>query len=115
MPDIEVLIPDIGDFADVPVIEIHVAPGDTVTAEDPLVTLESDKATMDVPAPAAGTVSELRVGVGDLVSAGSPILMLQADSQEAGPAGNGSTRTPAPPPANRLATAHPAAYTSGSR
>ena len=56
MADIEVRIPDIGNFADVPVIEIHVAPGDTVAPEDPLVTLESDKATLDVPAPAAGTV-----------------------------------------------------------
>ena len=52
----EIRIPDIGDFHDVPVIEIHVAPGDTVAAEDPLVTLESDKATLDVPAPVAGTV-----------------------------------------------------------
>ncbi len=51
----EVRVPDIGDFTDVPVIEIHVAIGDTVAAEDPLVTLESDKATMDVPAPSAGT------------------------------------------------------------
>ena len=61
----EIRIPDIGDFTDVPIIEIHVAPGDTVAPEDPLVTLESDKATMDVPSPAAGTVGELRVAVGD--------------------------------------------------
>ena len=54
----EVSVPDLGDFADVPVIEIHVAPGDVVSNEDPLVTLESDKATMDIPSPAAGTVSE---------------------------------------------------------
>ena len=72
----EVSVPDLGDFADVPVIEIHVAPGDVVSDEDPLITLESDKATMDVPSPAAGTVSELRVKVGDLVSRGSPILLL---------------------------------------
>jgi pyruvate dehydrogenase E2 component (dihydrolipoyllysine-residue acetyltransferase) len=72
----EVSVPDLGDFADVPVIEIHVAPGDVVNDEDPLITLESDKATMDVPSPAAGTVSELRVKVGDLVSRGSPILLL---------------------------------------
>jgi pyruvate dehydrogenase E2 component (dihydrolipoamide acetyltransferase) len=72
----EVSVPDLGDFADVPVIEIHVAAGDVVSAEDPLITLESDKATMDVPSPAAGTVSELRVKVGDLVSRGSPILVL---------------------------------------
>jgi pyruvate/2-oxoglutarate dehydrogenase complex dihydrolipoamide acyltransferase (E2) component len=54
--EIEVRVPDIGDFIDVPVIEIHVSPGDEVAAEDPLVTLESDKATMDVPAPRAGVV-----------------------------------------------------------
>jgi pyruvate/2-oxoglutarate dehydrogenase complex dihydrolipoamide acyltransferase (E2) component len=53
---LEVKVPDIGDFKDVPIIEIHVKPGDTVKAEDPLVTLESDKATMDVPSPAAGVV-----------------------------------------------------------
>jgi pyruvate dehydrogenase E2 component (dihydrolipoamide acetyltransferase) len=72
----DVSVPDLGDFADVPVIEIHVAPGDVVSNEDPLVTLESDKATMDIPSPAAGTVRELRVKVGDLVSRGSPILSL---------------------------------------
>ena len=68
---IEVAVPDLGDFADVPVIEVHVTAGDTVAAEDPLITLESDKATMDVPAPAAGTVSEVRVAVGDRVSPGT--------------------------------------------
>ena len=72
----EVTVPDLGDFAEVPVIEIHVAAGDVVSNEDPLVTLESDKATMDIPSPAAGTVRELRVKVGDLVSRGSPILLL---------------------------------------
>ena len=75
----EVSVPDLGDFADVPVIEIHVAPGDVVHNEDPLVTLESDKATMDIPSPAAGTVRELRVKVGDLVSRGSPILSLDTE------------------------------------
>ena len=75
----EVTVPDLGDFADVPVIEIHVAPGDVVHNEDPLVTLESDKATMDIPSPAAGTVRELRVKVGDLVSRGSPILSLDTE------------------------------------
>jgi dihydrolipoamide dehydrogenase len=79
MADIEVRIPDIGDFNDVPVIEIHVAPGDVVAVEDPLVTLESDKATLDVPAPVAGTVGEIRVGVGDLVSEGTTIVTLQAE------------------------------------
>ena len=75
----EVSVPDLGDFADVPVIEIHVAPGDVVHNEDPLVTLESDKATMDVPSPAAGTVRELRVKVGDQVSRGAPILLLDTE------------------------------------
>ena len=60
-----------------PIIEVHVKPGDAVNAEDPLITLESDKATMDVPAPAAGTVEEVLVKVGDKVSEGTPILMLQ--------------------------------------
>jgi dihydrolipoamide dehydrogenase len=75
---IEVRVPDIGDFSDVPVIELLVAPGDTVAVEEPLITLESDKATMDVPAPVAGTVKELRVAVGDRVSEGSVILLLEA-------------------------------------
>jgi pyruvate dehydrogenase E2 component (dihydrolipoamide acetyltransferase) len=72
----EVSVPDLGDFTDVPVIEIHVAAGDVVSAEDPLITLESDKATMDIPAPAAGTVRELRVQIGDRVSKGTPLLVL---------------------------------------
>ena len=70
-------VPDIGDFTDVPVIEILVSPGDSVQAEDPLVTLESDKATMDVPAPFAGTVKQLQVQVGDRVSEGSRLLTLE--------------------------------------
>ncbi len=80
MADItEVSVPDLGDFSDVPVIEIHVAPGDVVNNEDPLITLESDKATMDIPSPAAGTVRELRVKVGDLVSQGAPIVLLDTE------------------------------------
>ncbi len=81
----EVSVPDLGDFAEVPVIEIHVAAGDVVSAEDPLVTLESDKATMDIPSPAAGTVRELRVKVGDLVSRGSPILLLDTGGTDVEP------------------------------
>ena len=75
---IEIAVPDIGDFKDVPVIEVHVKPGDTVAAEEPLITLESDKASMDVPAPQAGTVAELRVKLGDRVNQGSVILLLEA-------------------------------------
>jgi pyruvate dehydrogenase E2 component (dihydrolipoamide acetyltransferase) len=82
----EVKVPDIGSFDDVPIIEVHVSPGDKVNAEDPLVTLESDKATMDVPAPAAGSVAEVLVKVGDTVSEGSPILMLHP--------GDGAVTTP---------------------
>jgi pyruvate dehydrogenase E2 component (dihydrolipoamide acetyltransferase) len=80
-------VPDIGDFTDVPVIEILVSPGDSVQAEDPLVTLESDKATMDVPAPFAGTVKQLQVKVGDRVSEGSRLLTLEPAG------GNGSQPT----------------------
>ena len=74
---ISVEVPDIGDFDDVPVIEIHVAAGDTVAVDDPLLTLESDKATMDVPAPFAGVVRELQVVVGDRVSQGTPLLTME--------------------------------------
>ena len=75
----EVRVPDIGDFQEVPVIEVLVGPGDSVKEEDALVTLESDKATMDVPAPNNGVVKELNVGVGDTVSQGSLLLTLQAE------------------------------------
>src|SRR5436309_7192881 len=78
MSTIDVKVPDIGDFSDVPVIEVFVKPGDAVKVEDSLVTLESDKATMDVPSPVAGTVKELRVKVGDKVSEGSVVLTLES-------------------------------------
>ena len=70
-------MPDIGDFKDVPIIEILVKEGDAINAEDPLLTLESDKATMEVPAPAGGTVEKILVKVGDKVSEGTPILMFK--------------------------------------
>jgi pyruvate dehydrogenase E2 component (dihydrolipoamide acetyltransferase) len=73
----EVLVPDIGDFKDIPVIEVLVKPGDQVKAEDSLITLESDKATMEVPAPFDGTVKDLRINVGDNVSEGTVILSLE--------------------------------------
>jgi pyruvate dehydrogenase E2 component (dihydrolipoamide acetyltransferase) len=75
---IEVKVPDIGDFKDIPVIEVLVKPGDRVNAEDSLVTLESDKATMEVPSPAAGVVKDLKVKVGDKVSEGALVLTLEA-------------------------------------
>src|ERR687886_1283615 len=84
MPDVrEVTVPDIGDFADVPVIEVLVSPGDSVAPEDPLVTLESDKATMDVPAPFGGVVQELKVSVGDTVAEGTLLLSLAVDADQA--------------------------------
>jgi len=87
MSTIEVKVPDIGDFKDVPVIEVFVKSGDTVKAEDSLVTLESDKATMDVPSPSAGLVKELKVKVGDKISEGSVIVLLDAAAAPApGPA-----------------------------
>ena len=92
----EVVVPDIGDFSDVPIIEVLVSPGDTVSPEDPLVTLESDKATMDVPAPFAGTVAELKVGVGDTVSEGSPLLTLSVDGNGAQPSGQAAATPTAP-------------------
>ena len=88
----EVRVPDIGDFDDVPVIEILVSVGDSVEVEDPLVTLESDKATMDVPAPSAGVVSGLSVSVGDRVSEGSLLLTLDGAASEAA---SGSETAPA--------------------
>src|SRR5438874_1931100 len=96
MSTIEVKVPDIGDFKDVPVIEVFVKPGDAVKAEDSLVTLESDKATMDVPAPSAGVVKELKVKVGDKVSEGSVILTLEA----AGAAGKAEAKAEAAAPAS---------------
>jgi len=91
---IEVKVPDIGDFKDVPVIELLVKPGDTVKKDDSLVTLESDKATMEVPAPQAGTVKELRVKIGDKVSEGTAILVLE---------GGDTKPAPAPTPAQKAA------------
>ncbi len=85
---IEVKVPDIGDYKNIPVIEVLVKAGDTVKAEDPLVTLESDKSTMDVPSPAAGVVKEIKLKVGDKVSAGVLVLTLEA--------GGAAAATPAP-------------------
>src|SRR6201987_4856803 len=81
---IEIKVPDIGDFENVPVIDVLVHPGDRVKTEDPLITLESDKASMDVPSPIDGVVKELKVKVGDRVSEGSLILVAEAEAQPAG-------------------------------
>jgi pyruvate dehydrogenase E2 component (dihydrolipoamide acetyltransferase) len=106
-----VTVPDIGDFGDVPVIEVLVAVGDTVAAEDPLVTLESDKATMDVPSPAAGTVKAIHVKVGDNVSEGSLVLDLETDGDGSGTA----EETPAPTPEVVQAKASESPVAQGTR
>src|SRR5438477_5771385 len=93
MPSTEVKVPDIGDFKEVEVIEVLVKPGDAVTKEQSLITLESDKATMEIPSPGAGVVKELRIKVGDKVSKGSAILLL-----EGAPQATAAAAAPAPAP-----------------
>ena len=92
MSVIEIRVPDIGDFQDVEIIEILVKPGDSVEAETSMITLESDKATMDVPAPQAGVVAEILVKLGDRVSEGSSILKMEAT-----PAPEGTSNVEEPP------------------
>jgi len=119
MPLIEVKVPDIGDFKDIPVIEVLVKPGDSVEKEDSLVTLESDKATMDVPSPEAGVVKELKININDKVSQDSVILVLDASSSEpassevardkpAAPAAASAPASPDKKPADKSADAKPA-------
>ncbi len=103
--EIDVVVPDIGDFKDVPVIEMHVKEGDEVKKDDPLITLESDKASMDIPAPAAGTIAKLLVKLGDRVAEGSTILRLRTGQAAAPP---GRATLPVPPPAPRPASAEKA-------
>jgi dihydrolipoamide dehydrogenase len=93
---VEIKVPDIGDFKNVPVIEILVKPGDAIKLEDPLVVLESDKATMEIPSPSAGVVQEIRIKVGDKVGEGAVILTLEGATQAAVPA---PAAAPAPTPA----------------
>ncbi|AIP20430.1 dihydrolipoyllysine-residue acetyltransferase [Burkholderia pseudomallei] len=111
---IEVKVPDIGDYKDVPVIEVLVKPGDAVEPEQSLVTLESDKATMDVPSPSAGTVKEVKVKVGDAVSQGSLIVLLDGAQAAAQPAqANGAATSAAQPAAAPAAAPAPAAAAGG--
>nr|MCU0808781.1 FAD-dependent oxidoreductase [Candidatus Contendobacter sp.] len=109
---IEVKVPDIGDFKDVPVIEVLVKPGDTVRAEDALITLESDKATLDVPSPAAGIVGDIKLKVGDKVSEGALILML--DAQEGAGVQTVAPGAAPPPPAAAPVAAPVAAPAAGA-
>ncbi len=122
---VEVRVPNIGDFADVPVIEVLVKPGDVVAVEDPLVTLESEKATMEVPSPLAGTVASVAVRVGDKISEGFVLLALTpangaseakpADGVSEAEAGDGAARPAAPAvPSQSAESTHVAAPTSPS-
>ena len=112
MSFIEIKVPDIGDFAEVTVIELLVKPGDTVKAEQSLITVESDKASMEIPSSHAGVVKELKVTLGDKVKEGSVVLMLEVEGAAAAPAASASESKPAavaPAPAPALAAAAPAA------
>ncbi|ROR35038.1 dihydrolipoyl dehydrogenase [Inmirania thermothiophila] len=116
---VEVKVPDIGDFRDVEVIEVLVSPGDRVSPEDSLITLESDKATMEVPSPHAGVVRALRVQVGDRVSEGSPICVMEVEEGEPAaaeppapaeaPVQSGAAEAPVPPAPAKAAPPAPAA------
>jgi len=95
MSEKDLLLPDIGEFDNVEVIEIHVAVGDSIKVEDPLLTLESDKATMDIPSPFAGTIKQLSVAVGDKISEGSKLGRLEITAAKSAAASAKSTSTPA--------------------
>ena len=105
----EVKVPDIGDFSDVPVISILVSVGDTIAVEDPIVELESDKATMEVPSSAAGVVKEIKVAEGDNVSEGAVLLIVEGSGAAAAPAAPAAAAAPAPAPAAAPAPAPAAA------
>ena len=98
----EVKVPDIGDFKEIPVIQLLVKPGDTVQKDDSLLVLESDKATVEVPAPLAGVIAELKVKIGDKVSAGTLVALLEGSAAPAVTNGNGKAKTR---PATGTATA----------
>lgn len=112
---IEVQVPDIGNFDSVDVIEVHIKPGDSINVDDSLITLESDKASMDIPSTHAGTVKAVTVKVGDKVSKGSAILTLEASAGEAAPAAKPEApAAPAPVAASQAAAPTPAPAAAGS-
>jgi pyruvate/2-oxoglutarate dehydrogenase complex dihydrolipoamide acyltransferase (E2) component len=106
MPLVDVKVPDIGDFSDVPVIDVLVKAGDVVKREDPLVTVESEKATMDIPSPAEGVVKTITVKIGDKVSEGSALLTLESGvpAQGAAPSKPVSATPVSPTPSPAVAT-----------
>jgi len=105
---VEVKVPDIGDFKDVEIIELLVKPGDTIAVEQSLVTVESDKASMEIPATQAGVVKELKVGLGDKVSEGSVLLVVEAEGAAAAAPAPTPASAPAPAPAPAAASPAPA-------
>jgi pyruvate dehydrogenase E2 component (dihydrolipoamide acetyltransferase) len=112
----EARVPDIGDYSDVPVIELLVAVGDTVKLDQGLVTLESDKATLEVPAPFAGVVKELKVKVGDTLSEGSVVALIEAASaSDTGADKSGATPAPAESPASASQSSSPSPKATESR
>jgi len=112
---VEVKVPDIGDFKDVEVIEVLVKPGDTVAQEQSLITVESDKASMEIPSSAAGVVKELRVKLGDKVSQGSPVALLAASGTPSPEAASVPTPAPAPAAAEPAPRSHAFATEMGAR
>ncbi len=110
---VEVKVPDIGDFKDVEIIELLVAPGDTVRAEQSLLTVESDKASMEIPSSHAGVVKELRVKLGDKVNQGMPVLLIETAQGSAAPAVIAASAPPAPSNATEAAEPEPAAPVGG--
>ena len=111
---IEVKVPDIGDFKEVEVIELLVKPGDTVTVDQSLITVESDKASMEIPSSHAGVVKELKVKLGDKVKEGSLVLLLEAQ-EAAAPAHVASARRHPLPPLRLLPHLHRACCTGSAR
>ena len=102
-------VPDLGEFHDVEIIEIHIRPGDSIAVDQDLITLETDKATMDVPSVAAGAVRDVLVAVGDKVSQGTPIANIDAMPDRAATATEGAPATAAPPPASAMTPSPPVA------
>ena len=102
---VEIKVPDIGDFSDVPVVSILVSVGDVIAAEDPIVELESDKATMEVPASSGGKVVEIKVAEGDKVSEGAVLLIVEGEGAAAAPAVEAAAPAAAPSAAPVAASA----------
>ena len=100
----EVKVPDIGDYSNVPVIEILVKPGDAVAKDQGLVTLESDKATMEVPASVAGVVKEIKVKIGDEISEGHVVALIESGEAAAAPAPKPATAAPSEQRASMVPT-----------